>query len=186
MNYAEIKQFDVANGLGIRVSIFVSGCTHHCPECFNKVTWDFDYGQPFTDAEIDKIIEYLKPDFVTGLTLLGGEPLEHTNQQGLLPLLRKVREVYPQKDVWCFTGYDFDKDVMEKMYQEWSETKEFLSYLDVLVDGTFINDLKDLSLRFKGSSNQRTILMKQTLASGKIVLWDPSKDELLPLEEIHN
>ena len=174
MNYADIKQFDVANGLGIRVSIFVSGCTHHCKSCFNEIAWDFNYGTPFTENEIDKIIDYLKPSYVSGLTVLGGEPFEHSNQQGLLPLLRKVKECYPQKDIWCFTGYTFDNDILNKMCNEWEETNEMLSYIDVLVDGKFVEELKDLNLRFKGSSNQRTILVKESLASGEIILWDSS------------
>jgi len=174
MNYADIKQFDVANGLGIRVSIFVSGCTHHCKSCFNEIAWDFNYGTPFTENEIDKIIDYLKPSYVSGLTVLGGEPFEHSNQQGLLPLLRKVKECYPQKDIWCFTGYTFDNDILNKMCNEWEETNEMLSYIDVLVDGKFVEELKDLNLRFKGSSNQRTILVKESLARGEITLWDSS------------
>lgn len=183
MNYADIKYCDVANGLGVRVSVFVSGCTHHCKNCFNEVTWDFGYGKPFTEKEIDMIIDYLKPDYISGLTLLGGEPLEHSNQAGLLPLVKKARETYPDKDIWCFTGYDFEKDVLGRMYNEWPETKELLSYIDVLVDGEFIEELKDLSLRFKGSSNQRTILVKPSLEKGKTILWDPSSDKLVPLED---
>lgn len=178
MNYADIKYCDVANGLGIRVSIFVSGCTHHCKNCFNEIAWDFNYGNPFTEAEIDKIIEYLKPAHISGLSLLGGEPLERSNQQGLLPLLRRVKEIYPDKDIWCFTGYDFEKDVLAHMYNEWSETKELLSYIDVCVDGKFVEELKDLTLRFKGSSNQRTILVQPSLAQNRTVLWDSSKDTL--------
>lgn len=170
MYYADIKQFDVANGPGVRVSIFVSGCTHHCKNCFNKVTWDFHYGQEFTEKEIQMIIDYMKPEHVSGLTLLGGEPLEYTNQQGLLPLLRRVHAAYPKKDIWCFTGYDFDNDVMGHMYTEWEETKELLSYIDVMVDGEFVEELKNLSLRFKGSSNQRTIDVRRSLAEGKTVL----------------
>ena len=174
MNYADIKQFDVANGLGIRVSIFVSGCTHHCKNCFNEVAWDFDYGAPFAEKEVDLIIDYLKPTYVSGLSILGGEPFEYINQKGLLPLLRKVKEVYPEKDIWCFTGYTFDDDIQDRMCNEWDETKEILSYLDILVDGKFVEELKDLNLRFKGSSNQRIILVKETLESGTLQLWDPS------------
>lgn len=172
MNYADIKQYDVANGPGIRVSLFVSGCNHHCKGCFNAVTWDFNYGQPFTEETIDRIIEYMKPNYVAGLTILGGEPFERVNQQGILPLLRKVKEIYPQKNIWCFTGFDFEEDVMQKMYPQWEETKELLSYIDVMVDGKFIEEKKDLSLRFKGSSNQKTILVKETLERGELVLWD--------------
>lgn len=170
MYYADIKQYDVANGPGVRVSLFVSGCTHHCKNCFNQVTWDFHYGQEFTPEVMEKVLEYLQPDYVKGLTLLGGEPMEHSNQQGLLPMLRKIREVYPQKDIWCFTGYDFDKDVKGRMLLEWPETEEFLSYIDVLVDGPFIEELKSVALRFKGSSNQRTIDIKKSLETGKTVL----------------
>jgi anaerobic ribonucleoside-triphosphate reductase activating protein len=183
MNYADIKYCDVANGLGVRVSVFVSGCTHHCKNCFNEVAWDFNYGSPFTEEVIDKIIDYLKPSYISGLTLLGGEPFEHINQQGLLPLVRKVRSTYPDKDIWCFTGYDFEKDILGRMCKEWPETMELLSYLDVLVDGKFVEELKDLTLRFKGSSNQRTILVQPSLKEGRVVLWDPSKDTLEPLEQ---
>lgn len=171
MNYAEIKTCDVANGPGVRVSLFVSGCTHHCEGCFNKETWDFNFGKPFTDEVIDDIIEYMKPDYIKGITLLGGEPLEQTNQQGLLPLIRKIDQIYPEKDIWCFTGYDFEKDVIGRMMEEWDETKEFMSYIDVLVDGEFMIDKKDLNLVFKGSSNQRTIMVQESLAEGKIIYW---------------
>ena len=183
MNYADIKYCDVANGLGVRVSVFVSGCTHHCKNCFNEVAWDFNYGSPFTEEVIDKIIDYLKPSYISGLTLLGGEPFEHINQQGLLPLVRKVRSTYPDKDIWCFTGYDFEKDILGRMCKEWPETMELLSYLDVLVDGKFVEELKDLTLRFKGSSNQRTILVQPSLKEDRVVLWDTSKDTLEPLEQ---
>lgn len=172
MNYADIKQYDVANGPGIRISIFVSGCNHHCKGCFNQETWDFNYGKPFTEETIDTIIEYMKPSYIKGLTVLGGEPFERVNQQGLLPLLRKVREVYPDKNIWCFTGFDFMRDIYGNMYQNWEETREMLSYIDTIVDGKFVEELKDLSLRFKGSSNQKTILVKETLKKGEPVLWD--------------
>ena len=145
MNYADIKRYDVANGPGVRVSVFVSGCTHRCPGCFNEEAWDFNFGKPFTQETIDYIIDLLKPDFYKGITFLGGEPLEHVNQQGLLPLARKIREVYPEKSIWCFTGYDFEKDVIGRMMKEWDETKEFMSYIDVLVDGEFMIDKKDLN-----------------------------------------
>lgn len=172
MNYAELKLYDVANGPGIRISLFVSGCTRGCKECFNKEAWDFNYGKPFTNEVIDDIINYLKPDYVEGLTILGGEPFEHSNQQGLLPLLKKVRETYPDMSIWCFSGYDFEEDIMGRMYKEWPETKEMLSHIDVLVDGRFMVELKDLRLKFKGSSNQRTIMIQDTLQSGELVLWD--------------
>jgi anaerobic ribonucleoside-triphosphate reductase activating protein len=180
MNYADIKYCDVANGLGIRVSLFVSGCTHHCKGCFNEVTWDFNYGKPFTENEIQQILEYLKPDYINGLTLLGGEPFEQVNQQGLLPLLRRVREEYPDKSTWCFTGYDYEKDILGTMCGIWPETSEMLSYIDVLVDGEFREELKNLSLRFRGSSNQRIILVKPSLEQKKVILWDDTSDQLVP------
>ena len=175
MNYAEIKDCDVANGPGVRTSLFVSGCSHHCPGCFNEIAWDFNYGKPFTQDTIDSIIESLKPDYIQGLTLLGGEPFEYSNQKGLLPLVRQVREVLPQKDIWCFTGFLFDKDIIENMCKRWKETNELLSYIDVLVDGRFVEELKNLNLKFKGSENQRTILVNESLKSGNVILYDFDK-----------
>ena len=164
MNYADIKRVDVANGEGVRVSLFVSGCTHQCKGCFNKEAWDFNYGKPFTQETIDKVINYLDNPYISGLTILGGEPLEHENQKGLLPLLKKVKEKFPEKNVWCYTGYRYDKDIMEKMYKNWKETPEVLSYIDVLVDGEFEEDKKDITLKFRGSSNQRIINLKEKRA----------------------
>ena len=175
MNYAEIKYCDVANGPGVRTSLFVSGCSHHCPGCFNEIAWDFNYGKPFAQDTIDSIIESLKPDYIQGLTLLGGEPFEYSNQKGLLPLVRQVREVLPQKDIWCFTGFLFDKDIIENMCKRWKETNELLSYIDVLVDGRFVEELKNLNLKFKGSENQRTILVNESLKSGNVILYDFDK-----------
>ena len=175
MNYAEIKYCDVANGPGVRTSLFVSGCSHHCPGCFNEIAWDFNYGKPFTQDTIDSIIESLKPDYIQGLTLLGGEPFEYSNQKGLLPLVRQVREVLPQKDIWCFTGFLFDKDIIENMCKRWKETNELLSYIEVLVDGRFVEELKNLNLKFKGSENQRTILVNESLKSGNVILYDFDK-----------
>lgn len=175
MNYAEIKYCDVANGPGVRTSLFVSGCSHHCPGCFNEIAWDFNYGKPFTQDTIDSIIESLKPDYIQGLTLLGGEPFEYSNQKGLLPLVRQVRKVLPQKDIWCFTGFLFDKDIVENMCKKWKETNELLSYIDVLVDGRFVEELKNLNLKFKGSENQRTILVNESLKSGNVILYDFDK-----------
>ncbi len=172
MNYAEIKTFDVANGPGIRVSLFVSGCTHRCPGCFNAQAWDFNYGKPFTEETIDFIIDTLSFGAYAGITFLGGEPFERTNQQGLLPLARKIKEVYPDKDIWCFTGYEYERDIMGQMYPEWPETRELLSYIDVLVDGPFIESLKNLNLVFRGSENQRIIKIPETLKTGQIVLWE--------------
>lgn len=174
MNYADIKKCDVANGPGVRISLFVSGCTHHCKNCFNQETWDFNYGNEFTQATINKIIEYMEPDYIKGLTLLGGDPFERTNQIGLLPLVTTVKAVYPEKTIWCFTGYDFEKDIINNMCKKWPETNELLSYIDVLVDGQFVEELKDITLRFKGSSNQKTIMVKESLFYGKTVLWDPN------------
>ena len=175
MNYAEIKYCDVANGPGVRTSLFVSGCSHHCPGCFNEIAWDFNYGKPFTQDTIDSIIESLKPDYIQGLTLLGGEPFEYSNQKGLLPLVRQVRKVLPQKDIWCFTGFLFDKDIIENMCKKWKETNELLGYIDVLVDGRFVEELKNLNLKFKGSENQRTILVNESLKSGNVILYDFDK-----------
>lgn len=180
MNYADIKKYDIANGTGIRVTLFVSGCTHHCKGCFNQETWDFNYGKPFTEDNIDEIMGYLEPDYCAGLTLLGGEPFERSNQQGILPLLRRFREKYPRdryeehhRNVWAFSGYTFESDILGRMYKEWPETSEMLSYIDVLVDGEFHEDEKDLRLIFKGSSNQRTILVPESLESGETKLWIP-------------
>lgn len=172
MNYADIKRCDVANGEGVRVSLFVSGCTHHCKECFNKEAWDFDYGKPFTDQEIELILEYLKPDYVAGLSLLGGEPMEPSNQEGLLPLLRRVHELYPEKNVWCYSGYLFDRDIVERMSKESEITRELLSYIDILVDGEFIQEQKNLKVNFRGSDNQRIIDVKKSLETGGIVHWE--------------
>ena len=172
MNYADIKQYDVANGTGVRVSVFVSGCTHRCKDCFNEEAWDFNYGKPFTEKEIEDVISYLKPEYVAGLSLLGGEPLEPENQEGLLPLLRRVHETYPEKSVWCYSGYLFDKDIVERMCRESEITRELLSYIDILVDGEFVAEKKNLKVNFRGSDNQRIIDVKQSLATGKIVHWE--------------
>ncbi len=173
MNYADIKQYDIANGPGIRISVFVSGCNHHCKDCFNEVAWDFNYGTPFTEATIETVIEYMKPSYIAGLTLLGGEPMEPANQKGLLPLVRKVKEVYPEKNIWCFTGFLFDRDIVETMFDTIPETRELVSCFDVMVDGKFVAELKNVNLRFKGSSNQRTIMVQESLKRKEIVLWDP-------------
>ena len=152
MNYADIKIADVANGKGVRVSLFVSGCTHHCKGCFNSQAWDFNYGKEFTEKEISKIIQELNHPYVSGLSILGGEPLEYTNQKGLLPLVKRIKEELPNKNIWCYTGYTFDEDVMGKMFENWKETKELMTYIDVLVDGKFEENKKDLNLKFRGSS----------------------------------
>lgn len=175
MYYAEIKNCDIANGPGVRVSLFVSGCTHRCQNCFNEETWDFKYGTPFTAETENNLLNLLRSAYIRGLTLLGGEPLEHSNQQGLLPFIRRVRKELPEKDIWCYTGYTFETDVLERMCTEWEETKELLSCIDVLVDGEFVQEFKDLGLRFRGSSNQRIIDLRGSLREGKTILWEERK-----------
>lgn len=179
MKYAKIKNCDVANGPGVRVSLFVSGCTHHCKNCFNREAWDFDYGDDFTDKEENEIIEDLKPDYITGLSLLGGEPFERANQEGLVPLIKKVKQAYPDKKIWCYTGFTFDKQIIGEMINKENResTKEMLDNIDYIVDGKFVEELKDPKLRFRGSSNQRIIDVKKSLAQNEIVIWeDLNKD----------
>ena len=174
MNYATIKKRDIANGPGVRVSLFVSGCTHRCPGCFNEVAWDFDYGEPFTEDTIETIVNMLRPAYIRGLTLLGGEPFEPQNQGAVVQLLRRVKQELPEKSIWAFSGYLFDKDICSGRL---GDTAEYLSYLDVLVDGPFVEAKKNLSLRFRGSENQRLIDVKASLASGEIVLWEDWQGE---------
>lgn len=169
MNYAVIKPTDVANGPGVRVSLFVSGCTHHCKGCFNREAWDFSYGQEFTEETQEEILRLLSPDYIVGLTLLGGEPLEPANQEGLLPLIQKVRQRFPHKSVWCFTGYDFEKDVMEKMFPSSEVTRKLIPLLDVLVDGRFMEEKKNLRLKFRGSENQRILDVGRSLSQQRAV-----------------
>lgn len=171
MYYSEIKKCDIANGPGVRVTLFVSGCTRHCKGCFNEMTWDFSYGSPFDESVEEKILSDLEPDYIAGLTLLGGEPLEYANWRTLLPFVRKVKESYPGKDIWCYTGYRFEKDILERFCGQWEGMREFLSYLDVLVDGEFVLEQKDISLQFRGSGNQRIIRVPESLRMGEIVLW---------------
>ena len=168
MNYATIKNCDIANGPGVRVSLFVSGCTHRCKGCFNEVAWDFDYGEPFTEAVMDSILDMLRPSYIRGLTLLGGEPCEPQNQAAIVALLRRIRQELPEKSIWAFSGYLFDRDILSGRLGDCSE---YLSYLDVLVDGPFVEAKKNLSLRFRGSENQRLIDVPASLASGEVVLW---------------
>ena len=170
MNYGTIKKNDIANGVGVRVSLFVSGCTHHCPGCFNEEAWDFGFGKPFTGETEEEILDALAPDYIEGLTLLGGEPFEPENQRALLPFVRRVRACYPEKTIWAFSGFTLEELRQEGAHPHCEVTEELLSLLDVLVDGRFIEELKDISLRFRGSRNQRLIDMKQTLAAGHIVL----------------
>lgn len=172
MNYATIKYCDIANGEGVRTSLFVSGCRRHCPNCFNAVAWDFGYGAPFTKEVRNEILESLAPGYINGLSLLGGEPFEPENQPGLLELSRRIKAAYPEKSIWSFTGYLFDRDILAKKLGPWEVTQELLSYLDVLVDGPFVASLKNLNLRFRGSSNQRLIDVPASLKTGAVVLWD--------------
>lgn len=191
MHYSGIHNFDVANGPGIRITIFVSGCRGpfkkcketHCQECFNKDTWNFKYGKKYTQGTEDEIIKLLSHSHVSGLTLLGGEPMEPENQGELLKLVKRVRKVYPEKSIWIFTGLLFDKHIME-MYNNNKTTKELLNNIDVMVDGPFILKYKDASLRFKGSRNQRTIDLKKSLPEGEIVLLDGFNENLLTEEEL--
>ncbi len=171
MNYATIKNCDIANGPGVRVSLFVSGCRHRCKGCFNEIAWDFNYGEPFTEDTISSILDMLAPAHIQGLTLLGGEPFEPENQKELVKLLRAVKKTYPQKSIWAFSGYLFDKDILPGNLGPAEITAEIISYLDILVDGRFVLEEKDLSLRFRGSSNQRIIDVKRSIASNQIVLW---------------
>lgn len=173
MNYAEIKTADVANGPGIRTSLFVSGCTHHCKGCFNECTWDFGYGDPFTKDTEDEVIESLKPDFVKGLTILGGEPMEYVNQKVLLPFIKRVKEEVPNASIWLYSGYTFEELSDESNKRcHCDETMELLSCLDVLVDGEFKLELKNISLKYRGSENQRLINIRETLETGKVTLLD--------------
>lgn len=172
MNYATIKNCDIANGPGVRISLFVSGCTHRCKGCFNEVAWDFDYGQPFTQETIEEILNMLAPPHIAGITLLGGEPFEPQNQPALLDLLRQIKAKMPEKSIWAFSGYLFEKDILAGRLGPKEITQEFVSYLDVLVDGPFVLEKKDLMLRFRGSSNQRLIDVKASLQTGTTVLWN--------------
>ena len=171
MNYATIKNNDIANGHGVRVSLFVSGCTHKCPGCFNKEAWDFAYGQPFTQDTIDSILNMLKPPHIKGLTLLGGEPFEPQNQPAIVDLLRQVKANYPEKSIWAYSGYLFDRDILAGKLGPKEITDEYVSYLDVIVDGRFVLSKKNLSLRFRGSENQRLIDVKASLKAGEVILW---------------
>lgn len=172
MNVANIKWYDISNGPGVRVSLYVSGCRNHCKGCFNPETWDFGYGEPFTEETEEKIIEGLKPDYIKGFTLLGGDPFEPENAKVLAPFMKRLRAIYPEKSFWCFTGYDYERDLLTGKQGDPSDVMDILNCLDVLVDGRFVEEKKDLNLKFKGSSNQRTILVKQSLEKDEVVLWD--------------
>lgn len=171
MYYGEIKKTDIANGIGVRVSLFVSGCTRHCKNCFNAKTWSFTFGNEFTEQTENDILQYLSEDYIDGLSVLGGEPFEPDNQRDLVPFLKKVREAFPNKTIWCYTGNTLETDLLKDGTVRCEATDEMLSLIDVLVDGEFIEEQKDISLRFRGSKNQRVLDLKNTLSSGKAVLW---------------
>ncbi len=172
MYYGDIKNCDIANGVGVRVTLFVSGCRNRCEGCFQPQTWDFCYGQPFTRETEDKILEMMKPSYIKGLTLLGGEPFEPENQKDLLPFVKRVKEVYPDKNIWGFTGYTLEKLLEDGSHPRCEVTDELLSFIDILVDGRFEKDKKNLMLKFRGSENQRLIDMNATRENGKITLYD--------------
>ena len=172
MNYGNIKECDIANGPGVRVSLFVSGCRHHCKGCFNEETWNFNYGQPYTEETEAEILNSLNSDFIQGFSLLGGEPFEPENQRVLLPFLKKVRERFPKKNIWCYTGYLFDKELLGESRARCECTDEMLSLIDVLVDGEFVQELYSVALAFRGSENQRIIDVKKSLETGEIVWHD--------------
>lgn len=169
MNYADIRPIDVANGPGIRVSLFVSGCPHHCVECFNPETWDFAYGSPFGEAQIEEILAALDKPYIHGLSLLGGEPFAPENQSAVLDLVRRVRAAFPQKDIWCYTGYLYENLLAGEIGPL---SRPLLEALDVLVDGPFILARKNLSIRFRGSDNQRLIDVPASLSAGQVCPWD--------------
>ncbi len=172
MNYAKIKYYDISNGPGVRTSLYVSGCRNHCKNCFNPETWDFSYGEPFTEEVEDKIIESMRPDYIKGFTLLGGDPFEPENAERLAPFMEKLRAAYPEKSLWCFTGYDYERDILTGKLGNIDTNMRILHTLDVLVDGRFVEERKDLNLKFRGSSNQRIILVKPSLESDEVVLWN--------------
>ncbi len=177
MYYGAIKNCDIANGNGVRVSLFVSGCTHHCKNCFNPETWAFDYGKPFDSETEGTLLKWLEPSYINGLSLLGGEPFEPANQRALLPFLQKVKERFPMKDIWCYTGYTLETDLLAPSRTRTEVTDALLSLIDVLVDGEFIEELKNIRLRFRGSENQRLLALQETLASGTPVFWEDAHFE---------
>ena len=173
MYYGNIKNCDIADGLGVRVSLFVSGCRNHCPDCFNEMTWNFHYGKEYTIETEKEILRLLEPDYIDGFSLLGGEPFEEENQPVLVELLRKIKQKYPQKNIWCYTGYLYDEQLLNDSRARCEYTDEMLSMIDVLVDGEFVEALKDIRLVFRGSSNQRVINVKKSLGQNEIVMWQP-------------
>lgn len=172
MHYGEIKNCDIANGIGVRVSLFVSGCTNHCKNCFQPQTWDFEYGKPFTAETESYIIGLLKPSYINGLTVLGGEPFEPKNQLVLYPFLKRVKEAFPKKSIWMFSGFTFEELTDSAAYPNCEVTESILRLADVLVDGRYDESLKNIALKFRGSSNQRIINLPETFKSGKVTLWE--------------
>ena len=176
MHYGEIKKCDIANGPGVRVTLFVSGCTNRCEGCFQPQTWDFAYGKPFTPDTQAQLLDWLAPGYIAGLTLLGGEPFEPDNQRALLPFVRRVREMYPDKTIWAFSGFYLETELLrDGAHPRCEATDELLSLIDVLVEGRFVLAQKDISLKFRGSRNQRIVDMNKTREAGRIVLWDEGK-----------
>ncbi len=172
MNYAAIKKFDIANGPGVRVSLFVSGCRHRCKNCFNSEAWDFEYGNKFTDDTLGELLEAVSYDYIEGFSLLGGEPFEPENQDGVLKILKALKDRFPQKTVWCYTGFLYDSQLLAGTVGDPETVKEILENIDVLVDGKFVEELKSLDLLFRGSSNQRIIDVKRSLAENKVIWLD--------------
>lgn len=176
MNYATIKWRDIANGPGVRLSVFVSGCRHHCKGCFNPETWSFTYGEEYTKEVEDQILEFLGKGYIKGLSLLGGEPFEPENQPSMLSLTTRAKELYPEKTIWCYSGYTLDQDILPGKLGDKEVTHALIRNIDVLVDGEFHEDEKDLSLRFRGSRNQRIIDVQESLKNGSIVLWEDREE----------
>ena len=176
MNYATIKRHDIANGPGVRVSLFVSGCTRHCPNCFNPETWDFQYGNPCDQAVIDSLMDSLSRPYIRGLSLLGGEPMEPENQRELVTFVQNFKALYPKKTVWCYSGYTWEQLTGKvPCHARCEVTDELLRLLDVLVDGRFVEAEHDISLRFRGSRNQRLLDVPKSLAAGQPVWWQDEK-----------
>ena len=173
MNYATIKWTDIANGEGVRISLFVSGCTHRCKNCFNEIAWDFSYGQPFDESVQEQILTELGSSFIAGISLLGGEPLEPQNQEALYPFIQKVKQRYPEKTIWCYTGFVLDEQtgVLREKQKNSAYTKALISLFDVLVDGPYVEELHDIRLKFRGSSNQRIIDVQKTLKNESCILY---------------
>ena len=185
MKVADIKELDIQDGEGARVSIYVSGCHFHCKGCHNPQAWNFDYGREFTEKDIDYIIDLMDNDYISGLSILGGEPLELVNQKGLIPLVNKVKEKFPNKDIWCYTGYDFEKDVLGNMLPKFEFTKDFFKKIDIVVDGQFVEEKKLTDLKFRGSYNQRKIDVQKSLETNSLVTMKFG-DELRYEEKINN